>query len=395
MRLKFDRKKKLLCVGAAVIGMLIGALAEIYSKENDVSVTKLERLYVAQKIQLYVNEDGTGEIPVMIRLEAKERSNQEKAELLNQAYREILTAIKGENPSLEQVTTDLNLVYSWNISNEEIQVFWKIPENVPISSSGRVMVPDEQTEVEIQMKLVLDEVDRSWNIHIVLVGREHIPQTLEKYIQEAVNDQKEQDKITLPSAFKGKKLIYSSRQAVPFIHCLLPGALVGVVLWFYFLRKEQNQKEERKKQLKKDYPDFSIKIALLYGAGLSMQSIWEKIMREGTVGGYLKIEIEKTVRKIKSGVPESIAYWEFGEQCDLPEYRRLSGLLEQTVSKGSKGLMRLLDDTARDSLQERKASVKRQGEEINTKLLIPMGILLAVIIVIIMVPALTTMQGGL
>lgn len=395
MQLKFDRKKKLLCAGAAVIGMLLGLLTAIYLKEDDVYITEIERLPVKQKVQLYVNKDGKEKIPVSVRLEARERSNQEKEELLNQAYSQILDTIKGENSSLERITTDLNLVYSWNISSEEIQVFWAIPSNAPISSSGKITVPDEQTEAEIQMKLVLGDVARSWNIYVVLPGREQVPQTLEEYIQEAANNQKEKDTITLPNVFQGKELIYSTGQETPVINYLLPGILLGAVLGLYFYRKDQNQKEDRRRQLEKDYPDFSMKIALLYGAGLSMQSIWEKMMREGTVGGYLKTETEKTVRKIRSGVPESIAYWEFGEQCNLPEYRRLAAILEQTVSKGSKGLVRLLDDTARDSQQERKASIKRQGEEINTKLLIPMAMLLIVIIVIIMAPALTTMQRGL
>ena len=395
MQLRFDKKKKLLCAAAAVIGMIFGLSAAVRSEKTNTSITELQRLYVAQKVSLYVKEEGKDQIPVIISLDARERSNQEKEELLNQAYSEILEVIKGGNPSLEQITTDLNLVYSWRISDEEIQVIWTIPNDIPISASGKVVNPDNRTEAEIQMTLMLGEVKRSWNIRVVLLDREQISQTLEEYIQEAVNVQKEQDTVLLPADFQGKKLLYSCEQDPSVIQYLLPGALLGVVLWLFFYRKERNQKEERKKQLERDYPDFSMKIALLYGAGLSMTSIWEKIMREGTVGGYLKIEIEKTVRRLKSGIPESIAYWEFGEQCGLPEYRRLAGILEQTVSKGSKGLMRLLDDTARDSLQERKAAIKRKGEEINTKLLVPMAILLVVIIVIIMVPALNSMQSGL
>lgn len=395
MRLKFDKKKKLLCVGVAVAGMLCGLSAAMYAQENGAEITEVERLYTAQKVQLYVNEDGDGEIPVTIFLEAKEHSNQEKEELLNLAYYEILDVIKGDNESLEQVTTDLKLVYNWNISNEEIQVFWTIPKDIPISSYGNVIVPDERTEADIQVRLVLGEIERSWNIHIVLAGKEYVPQTLEEYIQEAVNDQKEKDKIMLPTDFQGKKLMYRSEQAAPAVNFLMPGVLAGVALSLYFYGREQRKKEDRKKQLEKDYPDFSMKISLLYGAGLSMQSIWERMLIEGTVGGYLKIEIEKTVLKIKGGIPESIVYWEFGERCGLPEYRRLAGILEQIVSKGSRGLTQMLDDTARDSLQERKAAIKRRGQEINTKLLIPMAMMLVVVIVIIMVPALTTMQSGM
>lgn len=77
----------------------------------------------------------------------------------------------------------------------------------------------------------------------------------------------------------------------------------------------------------------------------------------------------------------------FGRRCETQEYIRLGALLSQNLRKGGKGLGQLLKTEAIQAQEERKAHAKRAGEEAGTKLLLPMFLMLAVVLVIVIVPA--------
>ena len=50
-------------------------------------------------------------------------------------------------------------------------------------------------------------------------------------------------------------------------------------------------------------------------------------------------------------------------------------------------MQRLLDEEEREAFEERKARARKAGEEAGTKLLLPMGMMLAVVLAILVVPA--------
>ena len=62
--------------------------------------------------------------------------------------------------------------------------------------------------------------------------------------------------------------------------------------------------------------------------------------------------------------------------------------MSQNLRKGTKGLTELLKLESIQAFEERKAQAKRLGEEAGTKLLLPMFLMLAVVLVIVIVPAL-------
>ena len=60
-------------------------------------------------------------------------------------------------------------------------------------------------------------------------------------------------------------------------------------------------------------------------------------------------------------------------------YRSLAVLLTQNLKKGSKGLLELLKQESQEAFEERRRQAKTTGEKASTKLLLPMGMMLAVI----------------
>ena len=99
-----------------------------------------------------------------------------------------------------------------------------------------------------------------------------------------------------------------------------------------------------------------------------------------------------TMHEIQGGVTEGECYERFGSRCGLPAYRRFGALLSQNLRKGGRGMNELLKREAADALEDRKKQARKLGEEAGTKMLGPMFLMLAVVLIMIVVPAFFTIQ---
>ena len=97
-------------------------------------------------------------------------------------------------------------------------------------------------------------------------------------------------------------------------------------------------------------------------------------------------------RQNRNGLSEEETYLLLGQRCNLPCYKKLTGLLIQHLQKGSYGILEMLRTEVRNANEERKKQIKKQGEEMGTKLLLPMMLMLMVVMVLIMVPACFSFQ---
>jgi pilus assembly protein TadC len=128
---------------------------------------------------------------------------------------------------------------------------------------------------------------------------------------------------------------------------------------------------------------------------MTVRRAWEKMAYDyqnnsnGQVR-YVYEEMLKTCSELQSGISERDAYERFGKRCNTKEYIKLSSLLAQNVKKGSKDIIRLLEQEASAAFFEHKNLARKKGEEAGTKLLIPMIMMLAVVMVIVLFPAMTS-----
>ena len=81
------------------------------------------------------------------------------------------------------------------------------------------------------------------------------------------------------------------------------------------------------------------------------------------------------------------AYEKFGKRCGEPGYIKLGSILSQNLKKGAKGLQELLEQEAETGFEDRKHAARKLGEEAGTKLLFPMMLMLAIVLVVLTVPA--------
>ena len=149
--------------------------------------------------------------------------------------------------------------------------------------------------------------------------------------------------------------------------------------------------EDRQKQMLRDYPNIVSKLLIYFGAGLSIKSAIERIVREYKKEkkelhfAYEEMDILAT--KMNSGVSETTAISEFGDRCGIHCYIKLANIIEQNLRRGSKDMVYALKTEVNSAVNTRKNNILKEGSEISTKLLGPMIIMLIISIVIIMVPA--------
>ena len=67
-------------------------------------------------------------------------------------------------------------------------------------------------------------------------------------------------------------------------------------------------------------------------------------------------------------------------------------MLSQNLRQGSRGITELLSREAEEAFEDRKNLAKKLGEEAGTKMMIPMFIMLAVVFIIVIVPAFFSIQ---
>lgn len=170
--------------------------------------------------------------------------------------------------------------------------------------------------------------------------------------------------------------------------------LGGLVLYWFRVERPKEEKKKRQRQMMADYPDIIARLTVLTGAGLSLPQAWIRLTadyeanRQKTGTRWAYEEMAVTGREIQNGVSPGRAFGEFGRRIGLHAYIKLGNLLEQNMKKGTKGLSDMLQAEAYEAFEERRHQVRRAGEEISTRLLIPMFMMFGVVLVVIIVPAL-------
>ena len=104
-------------------------------------------------------------------------------------------------------------------------------------------------------------------------------------------------------------------------------------------------------------------------------------------------EVLSFCNEIDSGVPESDAWTRFGERCAVTRYRMFAVLLTQNLHKGSSRLLEMLERESLEAWEERKRKARVLGETAQTKLLLPMIMLMTLVMLLILIPAFLTFYG--
>ena len=161
-------------------------------------------------------------------------------------------------------------------------------------------------------------------------------------------------------------------------------------------KKKMTLKNE---SLLNDYPELISKLSLLTTAGMTINNAFQRIVKdyqdrlaENGEKKYVYEELIITCQQLKNGVYEASAYEEMGRRYGLPCYIKMSSILISGLKHGSSDFNRLLSAEASTSLLEHKAAILQKCAKASTRLLVPMMMIFAVILMLIIIPAFFSMD---
>ena len=97
-------------------------------------------------------------------------------------------------------------------------------------------------------------------------------------------------------------------------------------------------------------------------------------------------------RRLTEGETERIAYQKFSEESPAGCYRKLMRILLGNLEMGTQGISIRLEEESRQAFDQKILQAKKRGEEISTKMLVPLMGMLLIVMGIIMLPALMQFQ---
>lgn len=398
-------KYKTKVVMTGCVGMAVSVLLLICSLWEQQPLTELSRPgkgadSVTEHLQVQIGEDKT---PIDVTVAAVPYDRKEEQTRIREASKNLETIFLGQNTSLDHVTMDLHM--PTQIGDSEVTVQWYLDSWKYLEPDGTLKNEglEEPIWIQVQALLSFGEENLTWNRTIQICPPE-APDTammvrmLQYQLQECQAGYEET--VQLPAEVSEQAVTWYPQRDTRWLWTTLLTGAVLCGLWTGKKREDEQrlQKYERKMQLA--YPDIVNRLSLYMGAGISIRHAWERIIR-----GYEKQrqmtgnsedayeQMKLALRQMQNGVAETVAYEQFGMDCRLSSYLKLGTLLSQNLRLGTGNLAEMLKAEAKDAFEDRKALARKIGEECESRLLLPMLLMLLSILIMIMYPAVSSFAG--
>lgn len=180
----------------------------------------------------------------------------------------------------------------------------------------------------------------------------------------------------------GVSLLLCSQANSPVIYITIP--LFVLIGYQYYDKQILNITELRDDEIERDFADIISKLTLLINAGMIVTDAWAKVSETGDSTIYK--EMKNSVVDIQSGMSSDEAYMKFADRCMSTKIKKIMAAIIQNNSKGNSELVDYLMEQTAQCWEEKKQYLKMQGEKASGKLLIPIMIMFAGIIIMIVVP---------
>lgn len=347
---------------------------------------------------------GDVEETMTVKVGEQEYTQEELEKVFRDAEEKLEVLVLGENQSLDEVRSNLELINK--IPDTGITVTWELDNYEVMNLQGNLKpenLTDEGTLIKLTALLNYKEEMAEISFYARLYPpklnqTEKLLKKLNEEIERLDEETRQNDRLLLPSVVDGVPVIWSYGRNFRAAALLLIGIAMTLFLYVSEQEKQKEQKKKRDIQMALDYPQMVSKLTLYLGAGMTVRKAWYRIAedyeRQKEEKGRREVyeEMIYTMHEIQGGGSEGECYERFGERCALPAYKKFGAMLSQNLKKGTKGLALLLKQEADNAFEERKSLARCLGEEAGTKMLIPMFLMLAVVLVMIVVPAFFSIQ---
>lgn len=392
-------KKKIIII--LIVSILIGSglfISEVLRKE-ELEIMRNPSGAGSRTEQFQVEIEGEeGKDFIEVEIEEQEYEAREIGPMFEEVMEKLDEVILGENENFDRVERDLNLVNS--LEGYPVQIDWELDSYKVMNIYGEIQkekLVEEGTLVEVRG--IITYLDKKVvyvrNVMIYpeqLEGMDLILYQINQAVSERESENRRDSSFTLPTEVEGRSLKWSKKKNLTGLYVIF----LGVMLSVFLVYKEREEKKKiwlkRQEELTRSYPAMVSKLNMLLGTGMTIRNAWERIVDSSKGEGIVYEEMNIALMEMRGGIPEGEAYERFGKRCELTVYMKLGALLSQNLRKGSKGISDILKVEAIQAFENRKSLAKQRGEEAGTKLLMPMMGMLAVVLIMVMVPAFLTME---
>ena len=372
-----------LCLLSGLLLSLFAAQHEGRLFSPDTAPTLPRGNYGAEDARYALVVEGLSdeETELLLPVRARRYREEELAIAAEACMEKLPLAVLNGNASLSEIRTKLSLPHFF--PEEGLSASYLSSNPTLLDSYGNVNNGKLTDAVDVTLSVRLrDFPDREGLLFVLPLtilpparsAEEALRQDFLSYLEEEDGRQLHSASLSLPTAYRGRKLRYREKKKQESRLFFLLGAVAALL----FLLKERQDRADnaaaRREQLLLDYPELVSKLLVLLGAGMNARAAYE--------------ELTKALLLLRAGESESHMYRAFGRACGLRQYMKLASLLEQNQRTGVAALRNILSAEMSIAWEERKNLARRLGEEAGTKLLLPLFLMLLVVMVIMVVPAL-------
>jgi len=337
--------------------------------------------------------DGDKEEEFTLSVGSRQMTEEEFEAAVSSAGVSLEKEILGGNSSLDFVTE--NLVFPKKDPEGLLKISWDTDALTIISRNGTVRRDnlEEACSVTIRAELSDGIRERTVSFCATVVPKSYTETKVERVqriLAEMEEGSRADETFTLPDQVDGVVVKEKSNTTGKMI-CKLYPVIVLTAGVFFFLRgsREKEKLKQREEILQSVFYRFVKRLTLLIYAGASLG---ESLLTAAAVEEqFLTPEVRYAVNRIGTGSSESGIYAELGRHIGLRCYIRLFSTISTAAPRGSSQLLTLLEQEVQDAEAETKEAARRKGEQVSQKLLLPMILLLAVVVGIVLYPAIAGM----
>ncbi len=318
---------------------------------------------------------------------------------------ELWTAILGENTG-EHITHDLDLKKHYE--GYPFDISWKSDEPLILNNKGEIYTERLEKEdpdgkgimVRLCATLKYGEYTEDKYLYVVVHKKagsavESETDVINRAIRKSGGISETKSIQELPASAGGKRISFYPS----FLNRGWTVLFLGLAAAFLVIKRRDTAiKEEagnRRKQIEADHPVILNQYMLYFLAGMNPRAIWNcicekyegSIREEGSGRRYAYEEMLTARNRMDEGCSELAAYDEFAARCDNIRFRSFISLVKQAVVKGNEGLGEILYEEVDKAQRDRNNRIKTQASEAETKLLLPMFMMLIIVLAIVMIPA--------
>lgn len=329
---------------------------------------------------------------VQIELAEYKYSEKEFKEIIEKNYSRWQDVIADKNKSLNSITSNINLTNKF--LEYPFDINYIIEEKDIINDKGEINFFNIKKPKKIDIKVIISygeySITKNINIRINNLPIDEVDKIKSEIIREVnvQNNNTNLKSIILPRLINKKKIYYGSIAQDNSLVILFASIIIAIIVYLNEDKKLKEKVRDRKMELKVELPLFLSKLAILNSAGLSISNAIIRISsNKKNNSKILYSELKILANKLKSGMSIRQALEEFSEKIDIPEYSKLCTMLYSNIKKGGNGLSEQLLLNAKSIYKDKDAVIKVKTEKAGTKLLIPMGMMLGVVLLITIIPA--------